>query len=167
MLKSAGIRRNEVIEVNKDDARVVYADIIDLPHHQSEKRPHMSLYDRAAQFSPFAALTGYDDMVREEARLTDDMRELSEMEQDNLDQKLFLLSKAIEDRDYPGVTITYFIPDERKSGGRYDRVSGIIKKIDPVERRIVLFAGNMISDGRTIDMERISNIEGDLLSGIE
>lgn len=156
-----------MIEVNKDDARVVYADMIDLPHHQSEKRPHMSLYDRAAQFSPFAALTGYDDMVREEARLTDDMRELSEMEQDNLDQKLFLLSKAIEDRDYPGVTITHFIPDERKSGGRYDRVSGIIKKIDPVERRIVLFAGNMISDGRAIDMERISNIEGDLLSGIE
>lgn len=156
-----------MIEVNKDDARVVYADIINLPHHQSEKRPHMSLYDRAAQFSPFAALTGYDDMVREEARLTDDMRELSEMEQDNLDQKLFLLSKAVEDRDYPGVIIAYFIPDERKSGGRYDRVSGIIKKIDPVERRIVLFAENMISDGRTIDMARISNIEGDLLSGIE
>ena len=156
-----------MIGVNKNDARVVYADIIDLPHHQSERRPHMSLYDRATQFSPFAALSGYDDMVREEARLTDDMRELSEMEQENLDQKLFLLSEAIEDRDYPEVTITYFIPDERKSGGRYDKVRGIIKKIEPVESRIVLFAENMISDGRTIDMARISNIEGELLSGIE
>ncbi len=156
-----------MIQVNTDEAREVYADIIDLPHQQSAKRPHMSLYDRAAQFSPFAALSGYDDMVREESRLTDEMRELSEMEQGNLDQKLSLISKAIDDRDYPEVTITYFIPDERKSGGRYTSVSGMIKKIEPVERRIVLFADNMISDGLTIDMSRISNIEGDLFSGVE
>ena len=126
MPKSAGTKQSEVIQVNKEDARTVYGDIIDLPHYQSATRPHMSLYDRAAQFSPFAALTGYDDMVKEEARLTDDMREVSEVELEDLNRKLAMISEAIEKREHPPVTVTYFIPDERKSGGRYEEISGII-----------------------------------------
>ena len=72
------------ISGKEPDPRVIYADIIDLPHHQSPTRPHMSLYDRAAQFAPFAALTGYDDMVAEEARIVDNKIELSETEIDRL-----------------------------------------------------------------------------------
>ena len=156
-----------MIGVNKDDARVVYADIIDLPHHQSEKRPHMSLYDRAAQFSPFAALTGYDDMVREEARLTDDKRELSETEQETLNRQLSLLADKIERREPPEITVTYFIPDRRKEGGKYEEISGIVKKIDPVKRKIVFYAANQISNGQALDMDYILEMSGPLFHAFE
>lgn len=87
--------------MNKENPREVYADIIDLPHHQSKTRPHMSLYDRAAQFSPFAALSGYDNMVREEARLTDSERELPESELELLNKKMSLIMDVIEEKQYP------------------------------------------------------------------
>lgn len=148
--------------MNTSDARKVYADIIDMPHHQSPMRQHMSLYDRAAQFSPFAALTGYDDMIKEEARLTDDMKELSETDFETLNQQIALISKEIEERNHPEVTVTYFIPDKLKSGGRYEKVSGTIKRIDSLDRRLILYGENMISDGLSINLSMIYGIEGEL-----
>ena len=105
--------------------RQVYGDIIDLPHHQSPTRPHMSLHDRAAQFAPFAALTGYGDAVAETARFTDNMVTLDESAIDELEWKL--REAVMMDKD---ITITYFVPDEKKDGGSYVSVSGRIHKIE-------------------------------------
>ncbi|MCR4675608.1 MAG: hypothetical protein K5634_00050 [Sphaerochaetaceae bacterium] len=139
----------------EEDARVVYADIIDLPHHQSEKHPHMSLYDRAAQFAPFAALVGYEDMITEEARLTGVKKSLTESEKDVISQKIGQISQ--EDR--PQVSVTYFEPDRQKEGGRYVKYTGILKSVDGILRRLIFYADNGISDGRTVDIERIIDIE--------
>ena len=105
------------------DPRVVYADIISHPHHVSDHHPQMSLYDRAAQFAPFAALPGYDDMIAEEARPVARRIELSEEEQEQLNQKLNLISDAIAAGTKPVVSITIFIPDLLKDGGRYETVT--------------------------------------------
>ena len=91
-----------------------YSDIIDLPHHQSEGRRHMSLYDRSAQFSPYAALVGYDEIIKETARLTDALKKLPEHIRDELDRKFMLLSAMIDEGYRPEVTVTYFIPDNLK-----------------------------------------------------
>ena len=113
-----------------------YDDMIHLPHHQSGTRPHMSLHDRAAQFSPFAALTGYDAAVEEAARLTEQKLELSEEEKAALGAKLTEIKEHIKER--PGVTITYFVPDERKAGGTYVTVTGTVRRIDEFERVVVM-----------------------------
>ena len=113
-----------------------YDDIINLPHHQSKSRPHMSIYDRAAQFSPFAALTGYDEAVKETARLTDRKQELSEEDMSALSAKMALLQERISEQ--PEVTITYFIPDGKKNGGAYSTISGKIKRVDNFERTLTL-----------------------------
>ena len=131
-----------------------YDDLINLPHHQSKRRPHMSLYDRAAQFSPFAALTGYDDVVKETARLTDKKTELSEETKSELSAKLTLLQEKI--KDDPSVLITYFVPDKKKSGGTYRTLAGIVKRIDEIERFVVM------KDGTKIPIDDISAIAGDL-----
>ena len=146
--------------MNKENPREVYADIIDLPHHQLKTRPHMSLYDRAAQFSPFAALSGYDNMVREEARLTDSERELPESELELLNKKMSLIMDVIEEKQYPEITVRYFVPDRSKAGGRYEEMTGTVKRIDPVERSIIFFAPNMISDGRSVSLDKIAEIHG-------
>ena len=99
------------------DARIVYADIIDHPHHQSETRAHMPLYDRAAQFSPYDTLAGYYDMIDEEARLTDSAVELDEHALAYLDRELAQLGGAIARGERPRVRFTLFVPDERKAGG--------------------------------------------------
>lgn len=147
---------------DREDARIKYADIIDLPHRQSSSRKRMSLHDRAAQFAPFAALSGYDDMVAEEARLTDREIRLSEYESEILDQKVRQLESALCGGEHPRVTVTYFKPDPRKDGGKYESVTGYIKKSDRVERKIVLFGSDDIDDKRVppvgIDMERIIDI---------
>ena len=127
-----------------------YEDIIDLPHHVSKTHPQMPLYDRAAQFSPFAALTGYEAAIQETARLTDAWVQLSEDKKQELDEKIQQLM-AEEMRTEP-VAITYFQPDERKEGGSYVTITGQIKKIDMYMRRLVL------TDGTEIDMEIITNI---------
>lgn len=101
---------------DKDPHR--YYDMLDLPHHQSSTRLHMSMSNRADQFSPFAALTGYDDEVRETARLTDEKIELSDTDKERLDKKLRFLSPTILD-DRPAVFITYFVPDAKKAGEAY------------------------------------------------
>ena len=107
------------ITEKEPDPRIVYADIINMPHHQSATRPHMSLYDRAAQFAPFAALTGYDDLVKEEARYAGQQMELGEASIKLLNQKLTLIAGVIEDGTKPTVSITYFEPDTMKAGGKY------------------------------------------------
>ena len=118
---------------DKQNARIVYADIINLPHFQSQKRPHMSLYDRAAQFAPFAALTGFDDMVTEEARMTDKPIELSEIELEALNRKMDLVELLLQDGGHPTLSFTYFEPDSNKDGGQYLTRIGIVKKIIPLK----------------------------------
>ena len=108
-----------------------YDDIINLPHHVSTKHPHMAPIDRAAQFSPFAALTGHDEAIKETARLTDERMELDENRKELLDARLQLLREHLGEK--PTVTFTFFEPDERKSGGAYVTVTGSVKKIE--ERR--------------------------------
>ncbi len=136
-----------------------YDDIINLPHPTSQKRPRMSVQDRAAQFSPFAALTGYDAAIRETARLTEERIELNEYEQAVLDQRITLLQEHL--KDLPEVTITYFQPDERKEGGKYRSLTGVVKKIDPYERQLVL------ADKSKISIESILNLESELFRNME
>lgn len=149
---------------NKEDPKIVYADIIGLPHHQSKNRTHMSLYARAAQFAPFAALVGYDDMVKEEARLTDAESSLSENEIDILNQKLMLIADAVEERSRPEITVTYFEPDSRKEGGCYAEFTGAVKKIDPIEGKLVFYSENGQSNGKSVMITRIRDIRGELVN---
>ncbi len=122
------------------DARKVYADIIDLPHWQSPTRPHMSLYERSAQFAAYKALTGYEGMVNEEARLTDRAIELDDSELILLDQQLHRISEDLESGIHHTVTFTVFIPDEKKAGGRYATVTDIVKRIDMTARQFILMS---------------------------
>lgn len=113
-----------------------YDDIINLPHHVSSKRPQMPILERAAQFLPFSALTGYEDAVKETARLTDTRIELEESEKDLLNTKLHILLDSLATE--PKVKITYFLPDGRKSGGKYVSKMGTVIKIDLYNRQIKL-----------------------------
>lgn len=120
------------------DPEIVYADIFNLPRHVSDHHPPMSLYDRAAQFAPYAALSGYDEMISEEARLVDNKIELSDDETEHLNQKLTLIADAIANGTKPELSITYFIPDPLKAGGRYETVTECVRKVDTVEQTVVL-----------------------------
>lgn len=131
-----------------------YDDIIDMPHHVSEKRKHMSLDERAAQFAPFAALTGYDSDIREASRLTCKKIELDEYAIAELDEKLRLLKTKTDDVVF--VKVTYFKPDGKKQGGVYTTVSGIVEKIDEYEKNVLM------SDGVKIPIYDIYAIEGDV-----
>lgn len=128
-----------------------YDDIIDLPHHVSATRPRMSMIDRAAQFSPFAALTGYDAAIKETGRLTDARIELSEESQAILDRKQQLLVDNLA--DHPEVAVTYFVPDERKAGGAYVTATGRVKKVDDYQRLLLLTDGTKIPLDEILDME--------------
>lgn len=119
-----------------------YDDIIHLPHHVSSKRVPMSRLDRAAQFSPFAALTGYEAVIQETGRLTDTQAELDEGRKAELNEKLSRIFEAIGEQ--PQVNITYFQPDARKNGGAYVSVTGRVKKVDLYEQRILLTDGTAI-----------------------
>ena len=136
-----------------------YEDIINLPHHISPTRPQMPMSDRAAQFAPFAALTGYDAAIIETGRLTDERIELDEEALTALDMKYQLLMDALDDA--PEVTITYFQPDERKAGGKYIMATGALKKVDDFERRITM------QDGTKIPMDDVISIDGELFSSLE
>ena len=137
------------------NARIVYADIISLPHYQSQNRPHMSLYDRAAQFAPFAALTGFDDMVTEEARLTAKPIELSEVELEALNRKMALVELLLQDGGHPTLSFTYFEPDGYKEGGRYLTRIGIVKKIDTFAKKLILYGSDDMENKKipTIDLQ--------------
>lgn len=125
-----------------------YDDIIDLPRPKSKHEP-MPMSDRAAQFSPFAALTGYGDAIDETARLTDARIELSEEERAELDYKQQYLATL----DSPTVTVTYFVPDERKSGGAYVTHTGVLKRVDEVERMVVF------KDGLRVPLDEVMDIK--------
>ena len=149
---------------HEPDPRAIYADIIDLPHHQSEVHKHMSLYDRAAQFAPFAALTGYDDMVEEESRLVDNKIELDGSELEILDQKLAIIAKEIDKGRSPEVSITYFVPDLLKEGGSYQTITEVIKKVDNVSRKLLLERKEGFADMNvTISISDILEIHGDIV----
>ncbi len=130
-----------------------YVDIIDLPHHNPKTRPRMSVRDRAAQFSPFAALTGHDEVIFETARLTDCYANLSEETAFLINEKLTALNKIIEES--PQATFVYFKPDLLKSGGKYVSVTGKIKKIKEYEKKVIL------EDGTIINIDDITNINSE------
>lgn len=126
-----------------------YDDIIHLTHHISKRHPQMSLYNRAAQFAPFAALSGHDEAIGETARLTEVQRELTQCEREVLNRKMRWL---LERDDSPVVVITYFAPDGKKSGGKYYMITGTIKKFDHAAGRIVMTDGTAISFGAVSDI---------------
>ena len=136
-----------------------YNTIMNLQHHVSKTRPQMPMSDRAAQFAPFAALTGYDSAIKETGRLTAERIELDEEALTALDMKYQLLMDAFDDA--PEVTITYFQPDERKAGGKYLTATGAVKKVDDFERRITT------QDGTKIPMDDVLSIDGELFSSLE
>ena len=131
-----------------------YDDIIDLPHHVSGTHPPMSRADRAAQFSPFAALTGYDAAVRETARVTERRIELDEGVKAELNARLNCILEHLP--EHPQVSIIYFVPDEKKSGGAYRTVTGTVRKLDSVAKTLTLV------DGTVVPMEEMVHVEGDL-----
>ncbi len=136
-------------EYYKDKHR--YDDIMNLPHHQSTERVHMSLHDRAAQFAPFAALTGHEEAIEETARLTDEKIILDETAIEKINEKLYELSQKLAEKQT--VSITYFKPDELKQGGAYLTDICSIKKIDEIEKVVIM------DSGMKIKMERIFSIE--------
>lgn len=129
-----------------------YEDMLDMPHHKSDRHPPMSMSDRAAQFAPFQALTGYKDAVTETARLTDRELELDEQTLELLDEKLLQLQMELQTGTVP-VKVTRFVPDAHKEGGRYEMVSGEVKAIDTYRRVL------RMTDNREIFIEQIVEME--------
>lgn len=138
-----------------------YKDIIDLPHHRSTSREHMSIYDRAAQFSPFAALSGYDDVIAETGRLTDDLIDLPEDIRDELNRKLIRISDIISDGYRPEIRIIYFVPDKTKTGGSYDEFTGEVKSVDTTFRKMIFYDNDKNISGKIFDIDMIISIDGD------
>ncbi len=142
-----------------NDCSEKYKDIINLPHQQSKKRQRMSMIDRAAQFSPFAALTGHDAAIIETARLTDRQIELDEGTKSIINEKIQMISDHLSEN--PTVTITHFEPDIKKDGGAYLNTTGTVKRIDEFKREILL------TDGTVILIESVYDIESELFKGLE
>jgi len=156
-----GIRNDE------PDARIVYADIFQLPHWQSPSRTPMSAYERAAQFSSFNALEGYEDMVGEEARVVGQMEPLTETEMEVLNQKINLIADVLEDGHHPILTFTYFLNDSMKQGGSYVTMTERVRKIDAVNKKIQLYKKTGLSGSyMELDMNKIKDISGDLVDYI-
>lgn len=127
-----------------------YDDIINLPHHQSKTRPHMSNYDRAAQFSPFAALKGYDDEIEEAARYTVERDEPDEQRAAAINEALVRIKEHIAER--PQVKITYFVKDEKKSGGAILTIEGRVIRLDTPRQKLVLDGGTEIHFEQMIEI---------------
>ena len=130
-----------------------YDDIIHLPHHVSRNHPQMPLRDRAAQFAPFAALTGYEAAVGETARLTAERRELDPQEAEELNRQLAAVIEHLS--EHPEVTVEYFVPDERKAGGAYVTVTGRVRHISVPERTLVM------EDGAAISLDDVVSMSGE------
>ena len=128
-----------------------YDDIINLPHYEPKHHPRMSMWNRAAQFAPFAALTGYDAAIQESGRLTDEWIDMGDSANEELNRKMELLKSKLP--EHPTVTIEYFHPDSHKSGGSYKSVTGVVRRIDDIERFVEL------ADGRKIAIDAISEIK--------
>jgi len=144
-------------EDNKDKHQ--YDDIINLQRHVSGNREHMSVFDRAAQFSPFAAVVGYDGAIKETARLTDHRIELDEAEKTILDEKLRIVQEQLSRQQE--IEIVFFRPDEMKSGGAYFSMIGTVKKIEGYEHAVVM------QNGTRIPIEEIVNITGEMFQAVD
>ena len=131
-----------------------YEDIVNLPPHISKKHPQPSMMDRAARFAPFAAITGYEEMVLEEARVTEERIDLDEGTLSLLNEKLNMIQEFLDEE--PEVTITYFEPDKKKSGGAYVSITGVVKRIDEYEHFVIM------TDGKKIRIEDIYAMGSDL-----
>lgn len=136
-----------------------YDDILYLPHHVSPTRQRMTMAERAAQFSPFAALVGYGEAIRETGRAVGQQMELSEEEKAVLDQKQQIILAALEQGEEPEVTVTYFQPDRKKDGGEYVSYTGSIKKYKEIENTLV-FGG-----GKEIPLNGIVDLTGTVFQG--
>ena len=135
-----------------------YDDMINMPCPTSPRHPRMPRADRAAQFAPFAALTGYDAAIDETGRLTDTKIDISEDLREKLDLKQNFLADIIDEQ--PEISVTYFIPDKKKSGGAYVTANGRLKQIDEYEQFIIL------TDGKKIPIQEVYSIESDLFRGM-
>lgn len=138
------------------DSEHKYDDIINLEHHISKTHKQMSMQNRAAQFAPFAALTGYEEAVKETARFTEQKIELDEELNNILDEKLRLIQSQI--KNTPEITVIYFVPDDKKRGGKYKKITGKIKKIDDYNKFIIF------TDGKYIPIKDIIDISGETLT---
>ena len=136
-----------------------YDDILHLPHHVSKRHPQMSLQNRAAQFSPFAALTGHEDAIRETARQTDSFAELDEDRKELLNRQLQFIKAMLAQK--PECEITYFQPDQKKDGGNYVTVRRRIEKIDEYKHQI------LFTDGTILPIGHLFSIKGDLFQNTE
>ncbi len=140
-----------------NNALIQYGDILFHRRHVSESRPRMSVHCRAAQFAPFAALTGYDDLISESARCTDEESELDESRKAELNDRLvFLLSRD----EPPETTVIYFVPDERKSGGRYLAFTDRLVRYDSYKRRLVF------ASGLALPVDRITEVKSPVLDSL-
>lgn len=129
-----------------------YEDIRNLPHHESKVHPRMPRANRAAQFMPFSALSGYEEAVQETARQTEQFRELDEDSRRRLDETLQIIQQGLCERRNVFAVITCFVPDEYKAGGSYQEYSGLVKRVDAYRRRILL------QDGMALSIDYISDI---------
>lgn len=136
-----------------------YDDIINLEHHVSQKHPQMSLDARAAQFAPFAALTGFDELLKEAERLTNERKFINEDLREKLDNKLQIIQKQISVK--PTITVTYFVYDLRKQGGSYRTVIGKVKKIDKYKNVVIL------ENKTEIPIEEIIDINSNLFESCD
>ncbi len=152
----------------ESNPREVYADIIDLPHHRSSKHPHMSLYDRSAQFAAYKALSGYEDMVAEESRQTDAMVGREDYELSLLNQKLALIAECIRKGQKPVLTFTVFIQDAVKAGGSYQEITDTVRKVDTADRRVILTSKTEMNGmNQSIDFDAIVGIKGELVDWLD
>jgi hypothetical protein len=136
-----------------------YDDIISLPHHESAKHPKMPALDRAAQFMPFAALTGHNAAVMETERLTDSRMELDEMKKEELNEHLQFIKEQLLQK--PQISITYFLPDTQKNGGTYLTITGTVRKIEQTRHQVIM------ENGTVIPMDDIYEIESALFDNDE
>lgn len=135
-----------------------YEDIVNLPPHISKKHPQPTMKDRAARFAPFAAITGYEEMVLEEARVTEERIELDEGAVFMLNEKLSIILEFLDEK--PDVRITYFEPDKKKSGGAYVSIIGTVKRIDEYEQVVVM------TDGKKVRINEIFSLESQLFDSL-
>jgi hypothetical protein len=144
-------RLNGRVVTEEDEVNHDYDDIITLPHYELKHHPRMSMWNRAAQFAPFAALTGYDAAIQESGRLTDEWIDLGELGNEELNRKMELMVSMLP--EHPSVTIEYFVPDKHKAGGSYQTSTGNVKRIDEYEKCIEF------TDGKKIPLEVIRDIK--------
>lgn len=145
------MKKKEKLFMNQEES-YKYRDMLNLPHHVSRTHPPMPVQDRAAQFAPFAALTGHHEAVKETARLTDERIELDEYCKAVIDEKLQKIQEQLS-TEQPVVSVTYFVPDAKKAGGSYETAAGCVKKVDEYQRILVLTDGTRIPIDEIIEVD--------------